>query len=98
MSTRAVIINNELAQLMVRDYCCAGCYGHLNSYPEPDRMTRLVCDKCGDGRGFVTKFWASKRQGESLGELMDVRINLRGVLPNPYQGKSAEQLLEEMGV
>jgi len=95
---RTVIVNDDLAQTMRRDYCCAGCYGHLNAYAMPGRLTRLVCDRCGDGRGFVTKRWAERRKSDSLGEAMDVTINLRGILPNPHAGKSAEQLLAEIGV
>lgn len=94
---KAVIETQELAEKLQRYYVCAGCWGHLTLYHAPERMVRIVCDKCGDGRGFVTKRFAEGRRSDSIGEAMDVRktLQMMGVLAK--SNRTADQVLADLG-
>jgi DNA-directed RNA polymerase subunit RPC12/RpoP len=88
------------AEKVLRDYVCAGCYGHLvTDFVETDRNARLVrCPSCGDGRGFVTRKYAERRQSESIGEALVARKNLERAMPvlrRPERPTS--DLLSELG-
>lgn len=95
---RQVLETPELATTLVQRYCCAGCWGHLNTYHEPgSRLVRVVCDKCGDGRGFVTKRYAEKRRSESFGEAFEVRDLLEhtGLIMRPT--RTVAEVLKDLG-
>lgn len=94
---RVVIVSPEMAEDIQRFYCCAGCWGHLNTYHAEKRMTRVVCDNCGDGRGFVTKGFADRRRSESAGEASDVKQMLQSAGVVQYTKRSAEEILKELG-
>ncbi len=94
---RVVIETPEMAEKIQRDYCCAGCYGHLNLYHADNRMTRVVCDNCGDGRGFVTKRFVEQRRADNIGEAIDVRQMLQSAGVVKYTKRTADQILSELG-
>ena len=94
----AHIFDEHLAQHTINNYVCSACWGHLISFHEPERMTRVECHRCGtETPGFVTKYYSERRQAESTADKMDVLHNLRGIIPNPNEGKSTDDLLEELG-
>lgn len=95
---RVIIVDQAMAQLIRRDYCCAGCWGHLNLYHVPDsRQVRVRCDNCGDGRGFVTKRFVDRRRSDNLGEAVEVRQMLRGVGVVQYTQRSVQEVLADLG-
>ena len=50
-------------------------------------------------KGFVTRYYAEARRSESIGEKMEARdlLQAMGILEPEHSGKSAEQLLKELG-
>lgn len=94
---RVVIETPEMAEKIQRDYCCAGCYGHLNLYHADNRMTRVTCDNCGDGRGFVTKHFADQRRSDSMSEAIDVKAMLQSAGVVTYTKRTAEEILADLG-
>ena len=94
-------MDDRLAALTVRDYVCSNCWGHLLKFPTPDGMWRVECARCeGDTRGYVTKFYASKRLAESRADKLDVRENLRGLgilPPTPAEIETPEEMLKSLG-
>jgi hypothetical protein len=85
------------AQLTVRDYACAGCYGHLRLDYLGHGIARVYCHRCGPDRGFVSKHYVDQRRSDSIGEAIEVRNLLQeiGVLDKPK--RSANQILTELG-
>lgn len=92
-------LDDNLAEITLRDYVCAACWGHLVRKPAPERMWFIECAKDPEHNGFVTKFWVEKQRQADAGNLMDARYLLQkiGVVPNPHAGKTAAQLLKELG-
>lgn len=93
----AVILDPASAQITRRDYCCAGCWGHLNLYDVPGQGTRIACPSCGDGRGFVTKHYSGRRRSEDHADALEVKLMLEriGVLQTTAQ--SEQDILRELG-
>ena len=90
-------LDPALAELTIRDYVCSTCWGHLVKFPEHGGY-RVECPNCEETKGYVTKFYANKRLSESVGDRLDVQVNLRDVPGmNPHRNKSVEQLLDELG-
>ena len=93
-------LEDRVAQLTERDYCCAQCWGSLMRMPAPERKWFVVCRAYGEEHsGYVTRYYAEKQRSNSVGDLMDVRRSLEeaGVIQNEHKGKSKEQLLKELG-
>jgi len=82
-------------------YVCATCWGELELVPtDVSHLFRVECIRCGSGTtGYVTKAFANRRRDESAGELVNTSRMLRklGIIENPNAGKTAKQLLTEMG-
>lgn len=78
---------------------CARCYGHLTQFPGPDRTWIVKCLQCGDAWGgtHISRYTAERRAARGLAEAQEVKQNLSDLFPNPNKGKSAKQLLEELG-
>ena len=94
-------MNRILAQHTMKHYVCARCWGHLEEvFIDGEYVVRCAkgSDEC-DGKGFVTKFYASHRRQESTGEAMEIKQTLQtlGIIEDPLAGKSTEQLLSELG-
>ena len=93
------LLDDILAYKTVRDYVCSNCWGHLLYFPVGMKW-RIECHNCGEHTvGFVTKYYTQKRLGDSLGELIDARPMLQdlGIIQNPHEDKTVEELLREMG-
>lgn len=91
-------MDDHMADITVRDYVCARCWGHLLKYHAPDRLTCVKCHKCGDDTpGYVTKAYADQRRAESAADAADVLHNLRALFPTESTGKTPEQITKEMG-
>lgn len=94
------LLNDRWKEITINDYVCSNCWGHLLAYPMEDRMWLVICHRCGDEtKGYVTRYYAEGRRSESHGEFVDVRVLLQGMgmIPNEHEGKSEEELLEELG-
>lgn len=93
------LLDDGMASITLRDYVCSNCWGHLVKIPAEGRMWRVECYQCGaDTKGYVTKFYAQKRQSESIGEKLDVRYNLRGILPpSAIEEETVEELMKGLG-
>jgi len=83
-------------------YACSVCWGDLEVKPDPtDRIKYFVlCVKCGDEtRGYVSQYFVNKRRGESNGEKVNVTrwMMKAGIIENPLDGKSNQEILEELG-
>ena len=92
-----VLLPENQAEQFQADYCCAGCWGRLNVYYHTDETFRVVCDKCGDGRGFVNKAWVETRRNEDFAQATEVKRMLRriGVIEsNPH---TEEELIKSLG-
>ena len=80
---------------------CARCYGDLLVLPsETERTWEASCPACGDAWGYTT---VSRAHAEHLGqralaEKNEVATNLPDLFPNPHKGKTAEQIIREMGL
>lgn len=95
---RVVTLDLPAAQLVQRDYCCAGCWGHLNLYHVPEsRQVRITCDNCGDGRGFVTKRYAENRRANSGSEAVEVNQLLREIGVLEFTRRSVSEVLADLG-
>ena len=93
------LLDDGMASLTLRDYVCSNCWGHLVAIPAEGRKWRVECAKCGnETKGYVTKFYAQRRQSESIGDKLDVQINLRGILPpTEIEEETVEELLKGLG-
>ena len=94
------LLGFHLKELTIRDYVCSNCWGDLLDYPMDNRMWMVICHSCReDTRGYVTRYFAESRRSESVGEKMETRILLQGlgIIPNEHAGKSAAELLQELG-
>ena len=81
--------------LIIRDYVCSVCWGHLDLFNE-----HVECAKYGtEHEGYVTKHYAENRRQDDAGDFIDARHTLRaaGIIENPHEGKTADQLLDELG-
>lgn len=92
-----IILPDAQAEQTQRDYVCAGCWGRINIYYQKGGLARVVCDKCGDGRGFVTKRYAERRREEDFAEASEVRRMLRQIKVITRQPKTTDELLKELG-
>lgn len=94
------IVDELQAQRLVRDYVCAGCYGHLvTQFTKRGRDLRLVsCPACGDGRGFVTKRFADRQRSDSIEQAFVARKNLERAMPALRRKEQSEaDLLSGLG-
>jgi hypothetical protein len=88
------------AFLIKRDYLCSRYWGDLVINLAPDRKYFVECFRCGNETpGYVTKSWAEKRRSESISEGIEVNQLLRelNLIPNPFESKTAEELIRELG-
>ena len=93
-------LGGRLTELTLRDYVCSNCWGHLIKYPVEGRKYRVLCHRCDERtKGYVTRYFAEGRRSESIAEKSDARQLLQGlgIIPNEHQGKSAKELLNELG-
>ena len=91
-------LDDQLADTTVRDYVCSNCWGHLLKYPRPGHTWLVKCHRCGNlTKGYVTKAYAGRRKSESVGDLMDVKINLESVLPGIKPRKSPDETMKDLG-
>ncbi len=92
-------LDDNLAEITIRDYVCAACWGHLIRKPAPGRMWFVECAAEPDHNGYTTKYYVGKARQADAGNLLDARSLLQkiGVVNNPNAGKTAGQLLKEMG-
>ena len=79
-------------------HVCAKCWGELVIKPAPNQMWIVVCTEH-ESAGYVTRYWAEEQRKISEGDLHEVKEVLKkvGVIKDPYEGKSAEDLIKELG-
>ena len=79
---------------------CARCYGDLVKMPAENRTWTAICPSCGEACGGRTiSRWTAERRGQvALAEALEVRVTLADLFPNPHKGKSAEKLMNELGM
>ena len=94
------LLDDRLAELTVRDYVCSNCWGHLQKWPDDDRMWLVLCHRCHEEtKGYVTRYFAESRRSESVREKSEARILLLalGLIADDLSGKTEEELLAELG-
>ena len=92
-------MDSTQAQLTVRDYGCATCWGHLLQRHEGTE-TVVECAKYGgEHEGYVTKAFVERRRAESQGEAHEATELLEslGIIDSPHKGKSPNQIISELG-
>lgn len=95
-----LIMDLRWAELTIRDYVCSNCWGQLQRWPTNGSNWLVQCIRCREQtNGFVTRYFAESRRSDSIGEARDVRLLLQemGIIANEHDGKSAKDLLKEMG-
>lgn len=91
------------AQKFVQKYVCATCWGNLTKQwvEGKHHIDRVFCDNpnC-SGNGFVTRKYAERKLDQDHIDFIEARHNLEKVLnlPNPNKGKTADQLINELGL
>lgn len=79
---------------------CARCYGDLQRRSKPgSRDFEVYCPFCAGAWGYTT---VTRRYAEQLGQValadaFDAKKRFEDIVPNPHKGKTAEQLLRELG-
>jgi hypothetical protein len=85
---------------------CARCYGDLQKRPAADdspynHSYEVFCPTCGDAWHYATIsiLTAEQRGSQAISELHEVTKTFRGtgIIPNPHEGKTQDQLLAELG-
>lgn len=95
-------MHRDEARIFIDRYRCSTCWGWLtrDSDKENPMIVTVHCEKqdC-TGAGFVTAKYVEKRRGESELDYREAKRNLSEALklPNPNAGKTADQLLKELG-
>ena len=84
----------------IQTHVCARCYGELMAVEAEGRKWTVVCRSCEDAwqGATITRRSAERRGQKALEESAEVKANLADVFPNPHKGKSAEQILKELGL
>jgi hypothetical protein len=97
MENEPAVMSDALSQITVRDYVCAGCWGHLSRFHYPDGV-RVVCQACGDGRGFASKAYVNWRRQQDRFDASEVTAMLQsiGVLQKAAPRSGAE-ILADLG-
>lgn len=88
------------AQKIKTDYRCASCWGHLLVRPFKDESSQaeVYCPTCGSDKGLVFRGWVEQRLQRSIAEALEVRSNLRGVLPiTSGDANSESELVRKLG-
>ena len=86
--------------LLIRDYVCSDCWGHLVEFIDPKtRESHIRCTTEGcECSGYVSKRFVERRQAESAAERIAAREALRDAVPwLKAPKKSTQQLLNELG-
>jgi hypothetical protein len=88
-----------LIEIFLRDNVCARCYGELAKQPAENRLWDAHCPACGTAWSGATirRSTAEKRGQQALSELREVKGNMPDLFPNPNHGKTANQILSELG-
>lgn len=94
-----MITDRILRAKTVRDYVCSVCWGPLMDVMVEGVPDVVCANYHTEHAGFVTKRYADRRKTDSLGDAYDVRHLLQkaGVMQNPHAGKTAKQILDELG-
>jgi len=93
-------MNLSQARTTLRDYRCATCWGPLvaldlqNEAREFD--VHCANPEC-SGTGFVTAAYVDRRRSDDLADYSDAAYNLRDVLPGLKSGKTADEIIQELG-
>jgi len=93
-------LDDVWAALTIRDYVCSNCWGHLEKYPTDGRMWLVKCPRCEEQtKGYVTKYYAEQQRGNSQADLSDAKGMLKqlGIIPDPMAGKTAKDILSDLG-
>lgn len=99
MSDTQIIHNQDQAGILESRYVCSRCYGQLIATVQANHnefIVRCVNQDC-DGKGFVTRTYAERRQRDSEMEQMDASINLRQAMPALFPKRDPDDILKELG-
>jgi hypothetical protein len=100
---KPVIVPFPQAQKLRWYYACAKCWGLLTIKDikgRHDQHYRVVCEKCGDGAGFVTQTYIAICKDKSYSEYCEMRSNLGRLIPGllpPKIIRTTEETLRELG-
>jgi hypothetical protein len=95
------------ARAFIDRYRCSTCWGTLtfdritDDYKDPDyNQVEVHCEdvEC-SGMGFVSGKYVERRSSEDMADYQEARRNLKTALnlPDPNAGKTADQLIKELG-
>ena len=79
-------------------HVCAKCWGELVIKPAENQMWRVICPDH-EGAGYVTRYFAEEQRkisGDDLSEVKKVLIKA-GVIKDPYEGKTTDDLIADLG-
>lgn len=92
---------NELdlqeAEHIKRNHVCSKCWGALNTERVPGtEFYKVVCPKCGEDQGFVTKAYVERRRQENHFEAIEAKHNLGKILGIPEEPFDREEATKKM--
>jgi hypothetical protein len=89
----------EIGRVLKRRVC-ARCYNDLVKRSAPGRTWEAYCPTCGEAWGgrHISRWTAERRGQRALAEALEVRVTLADLFPSKHKGKSAEQLMNELGM
>lgn len=98
MEENGKVMVTEEAIRVVERYVCSRCWGRLNTKPAGAHKELVYCfnQNC-DGSGFVTRRYADEQRAQDRANYAEVMHNLKGIIPGKYDGKSSQDLLNELG-
>jgi hypothetical protein len=88
------------ARTTLRDYRCATCWGALVAIDLQNEARELdvhCANPDCSGTGFVTAAHVDRRRSEDLSDYSEAAYNLRDIIPGLKSGKSAEEIIRELG-
>lgn len=93
-------INLVLAHKTVKNYYCSNCWGELEIiYSEfVNPLVFVTCKRCQENtNGYVTKYFADRRRGESEFEKRDVirLLQTAGIIKK--EARTRAQIMKEIG-
>ena len=95
----AILLPDGEIDKYIQKHVCARCYADLQKFPAENRSWEAKCPNCGDAwHGTTIRRGTAERRGQTaLSDIREVKENLPDLFPNPYKGKSKEELIKDLG-